>query len=181
MIKIVERSILTMPYRTKTYIAADWDNDKDAVEQLYKWNDMEQWGLLFTNAHDLIQDRDENPNCSIKDLLGTELDVSKTFVLIVGENTKTDRSGACQSCYNYNGRTNSCLRERRMNYSSYTEYACDKAVRDGLKIVVLYNSATVNRSKCLDALKDTGTHVAMKYYKDGKYYWDYKSVKDALV
>lgn len=26
-----------MAYRTKTYIAADWDGDKNAVEQLYKW------------------------------------------------------------------------------------------------------------------------------------------------
>lgn len=26
-----------MVYRTKTYIAADWDGDKNAVEQLYKW------------------------------------------------------------------------------------------------------------------------------------------------
>lgn len=26
-------------YRTRTYIAGDWDNDKDAVDQLHKWND----------------------------------------------------------------------------------------------------------------------------------------------
>ena len=25
-----------MAYRTKTYIAADWDGDKNAVEQLYE-------------------------------------------------------------------------------------------------------------------------------------------------
>lgn len=25
-------------YRTRTYIAADWDHDKDAVDQLHKWN-----------------------------------------------------------------------------------------------------------------------------------------------
>jgi len=28
-----------MAYRTKTYIAAEWTGDKDAVEQLYKWSD----------------------------------------------------------------------------------------------------------------------------------------------
>ena len=26
-----------MNYRTKTYIAADWDHDEDAVKELYKW------------------------------------------------------------------------------------------------------------------------------------------------
>ena len=31
-----------MAYRTKTYIAADWDGDKNAVEQLYKWKNMEK-------------------------------------------------------------------------------------------------------------------------------------------
>lgn len=28
-----------MVYRTRTYIAADWDGDRDAVDQLHKWND----------------------------------------------------------------------------------------------------------------------------------------------
>ena len=28
-----------MVYHTRTYIAADWDHDFDAVEQLRKWND----------------------------------------------------------------------------------------------------------------------------------------------
>ena len=28
-----------MIYRTRTYIAADWDSDSNAVEQLNKWND----------------------------------------------------------------------------------------------------------------------------------------------
>ena len=27
-----------MAYRTRTYIAADWSGDRDAVEQLRKWN-----------------------------------------------------------------------------------------------------------------------------------------------
>lgn len=27
-----------MPYRTKTYIAADWENDKNAVDALSYWN-----------------------------------------------------------------------------------------------------------------------------------------------
>lgn len=30
-----------MAYRTKTYIAGEWDHDRDAVEQLYKWKQVE--------------------------------------------------------------------------------------------------------------------------------------------
>lgn len=169
-----------MTYRTKTYIAADWDNDKDAVDQLRKWNDSNHWSLSFTDAHDLTQARDESLNCSIKKSLGTRLDVSKTFILIVGKNTKTIKSGGCQYCDSYNKHTKSCARRYSVDYRSYIEYECDKAVHDGLKIIVLYNSATVDKSKCPDAVKDTDTHVAMRYYKDGEYSWDYNSVKDAL-
>lgn len=169
-----------MAYRTKTYIAADWDGDKDAVDQLHKWNDSNYWSLSFYDAHDLTQARDGSLNCSIKTSLGTRLDISKTFVLIVGGNTKTVRSGSCQYCNSYNSWTKSCARGHSVDYRSYIEYECDKAVRDGLKIVVLYNAATVNKTKCPDAIKNIGTHAAMCYYKDGKYYWDYQSVKNAL-
>ena len=41
------------PYRTRTYIAADFDHDKDAVDQLYKWNNSKYWSLSFTDAHEL--------------------------------------------------------------------------------------------------------------------------------
>ena len=47
-----------MVYRTRTYIAADWDNDSNAVQQLNYWNDNKYFSLSFTNAHDLQQARD---------------------------------------------------------------------------------------------------------------------------
>ena len=169
-----------MVYRTKTYIAADWTGDKDAVDQLYKWNDSEHWSLSFIDAHDLTQARDGSLNCSIKTSLGKRLNASKTFVLIVGSNTKTVRSAGCQYCHSYNSWTCSCARGYPVDYRSYIEYECDKAVRDGLKIVVLYNAATVDKSKCPDVVKNIGTHVAMCYYQGGTYYWNYQAVKDAI-
>lgn len=169
-----------MTYRTRTYIAAEWDGDKDAVEQLHKWKDSKYWSLSFTDAHDLTQARDSSLNCSIKSSLATRFDASKTFVLIVGNNTKTVRSGSCQYCSSYNSRTYACARGHSVDYRSYIEYECEKAVRDGLNIVVLYNAATVNKSKCPDAVKGLGTHVAMCYYENGAYYWDYQAVKAAL-
>lgn len=36
-----------MVYRTRTYIAADWDGDRDAVDQLHKWNDSDYWGAFI--------------------------------------------------------------------------------------------------------------------------------------
>ena len=55
-----------MAYRTKTYIAADWDDDHDAAERLHEWNESDYWGLSFTDAHDLQQSRDTSLFCSIK-------------------------------------------------------------------------------------------------------------------
>lgn len=169
-----------MVYRTKTYIAGDWDGDKDAIDQLHKWNDGNFWSLSFADAHDLTQARDNSLNCSIKSSLATRLNASKTFVLIVGSATKTVRSGGCQYCDSYNSWTGACARGYSVDLQSYVEYECEKAVRDGLKIVALYKAASLDKSKCPDAVKSTGTHVPMCYLKDGKYYWDYQAVKDAL-
>lgn len=169
-----------MAYRTKTYIAADWSGDKDAVDQLHVWNDSKYWSLSFTDAHDLTQARDGSLNCSIKTSLCTRLDASKTFVLIVGTNTKTVRSGSCQYCDSYNSWTKVCARGYSVDYRSYIEYECEKAIRDELKIVVLYNAATVDKSKCPDAIKNVGTHAAMCLYNSGTYSWNYQAVKDAL-
>ena len=169
-----------MVYRTKTYIAADWDGDNNAVEQLYKWKKSNYWSLDFHDAHDLTQARDSSLNCSIKSSLATRLDVSKTFVLIVGNNTKTVRSGSCRYCSSYNSWTQCCARGHNVDYRSYIEYECEKAIRDGLRIVVLYNAGSVDKSKCPDSIKNYGTHVAMWKWENGQYYWDYQTVKRAL-
>ena len=169
-----------MAYRTKTYIAAEWDGDKDAIDQLHKWKKNKFWSLSFTDAHDLTQARDGSLNCSIKSSLATRLNSSKTFVLIVGSNTKTARSGSCQYCDSLNSYTKYCARGMNVDYRSYIEYECEKAIRDDLKIVVLYNAASVNKAKCPDAIKNFGTHKAMCYMKGGSYYWDYQTVKEAI-
>lgn len=169
-----------MAYRTKTYIAGEWDGDQDAIQKLHEWNNSKYWSLSFIDAHDLTQARDGSLNCSIKSSLATRLDSSKTFVLIVGKNTKDARSGSCQYCTSYNSWTHRCVKGRSVDYRSYIEFECDKALRDGLKIVVLYNYASVDKSKCPDSVRATGTHAAMCYYENGEYYWDYNAVKKAL-
>jgi hypothetical protein len=169
-----------MPYRTKTYIAADWTGDRDAVDILYKWNDSAYLELSFTDAHDLTSARDDSLNCSIKASLAKRLDVSKTFILIVGSNTKSLRAGSCQHCQSFNSRTVTCVREHNVDFRSYIEFECEKAVDDGLKIVVLYNSVSIDKSKCPDIMRYKGIHEAMLSYKNGSYVWDYQIVKATL-
>ena len=53
---------------------------------------------------------------------------------------------------------------------------------DDVKIVVLYNAASVNKNKCPDILKNIGVHVAMKSYNvyRDKYLYDYEQVRKAI-
>jgi len=162
-----------MTYRTKTYIAGDWTGDKNAIEQLYKWKESNFWNLDFNDAHEITQSSDDSLNCSIKASLRQRLNVSKTFVLVVGANTKSLRAGKCSYCPK-NGECGNSTNK------SYIEYECDKAVRDGLKIIVLYNAATADKTKCLDIVKIASTHVAMQRIVDGQREWDYQAVKKAL-
>lgn len=169
-----------MTYRTKTYIAAEWEGENDAIEQLKKWNNSNFWSLHFTDAHDLTQARDSSLNCSIKSSLKKRLNSSKTFVLIVGQNTINVRSGSCAYCKEYNIQEKYCKRGYAVDLKSYIAYKCHTAVKDGLKIIVLYNAAKVNKNKCPECLKTIGKHIAMKNIKNGKHEWDYQSVKDAF-
>ena len=167
-------------YRTKTYIAADWSKDENAVDQLRKWNESDYWGLSFTDAHNLTQARDNSLNCSIKASLKKRLDASKTFILIVGDQTKDLRSGSCQYCDNYNKNANSCLSGRAVDFRSYIEYECDIAKNDIGEIIVLYKSTFIDENKCPDALVYKGRHRKMIMLRDGKFQWDYQEVKSAF-
>ncbi len=172
-----------MTYKTRTYIAGDWTGDKDAIAQLYKWENSNFWSLTFTDAHDLKQAKDTSLNCSIKKSLGERMDASKTFVLIVGDNTDSVRAGRCSYCNYYSVYPSiQCRLGYSLSEKSYIEHECDKAVRDGLRIVVLYNKTYIAKSLCPSALIDLGSHVAMKK-RDiyGNAIWDYESVRKALM
>lgn len=73
-----------------------------------------------------------------------------------------------------------CARGYHVDYRSYVEYECEKAKSDELAIVVLYNSTHVDRNRCPDCIKWSGKHAAMQYCKNGKYYWGYQAIKEAL-
>ncbi|WP_300685708.1 TIR domain-containing protein [Acutalibacter sp. 1XD8-36] len=169
-------------YRTKTYIAADWDQDEDAVNQLHKWNDSNYWSLSFNDAHEITKAKDSSLYCSIKSSLKTRMDASKTFILIVGDSTDTITKGSCAYCPSYNSLSKHCQRGYTVDYRSYIDYECDKAVEAGIKIVVLYKSISVNKTKCPTAVRNIGTHIPMYYKgKDDIFYWNYSAIKNALA
>ena len=171
-----------MAYRTKTYIAADWTGDKNVVDEIYKWNDSNYLSLHFVDAHDLTQARDTSLYCSIKKSLAERLDASKTFVLIVGEHTKTLTKGSCANCSSYRSWTQSCGRGNYVDYRSYITYECEKANRDGLRIVVIYNDTVVRKAKCPAVLQDKGEHICAFYYDlNGIKQWNYHRIKDAIM
>lgn len=169
------------PYlRPYTYIAADWDGDHAAVEILQKWNKDFRKSLSFKDAHDLVQARDSSLNCSIKASLRARLDESHKFILIVGKNTKTVRSGSCQYCNSLNSYAHYCAKGHSTDYRSYIEFECEKAFRDGLQIIVLYNSGSVDREKCPDIIKWAGKHSEMWSLRDGHWVWDYNKISTAI-
>jgi hypothetical protein len=108
------------------------------------------------------------------------MDASKTFVLIAGSGTKSRKAGECTYCPNNNN--GKCKTGHTISNDSFIEYECKKSVRDreNMKLVILYNAVTVDKSKCPDAIKAYATHVAMQKMADGKHYWDYESVKIAM-
>lgn len=168
-----------MLYRTRTYIAADWTGDKEIVDKLREWNDSGWYALNFSDAHDLTQSRDTSLPCTIKRSLSERLNGSKTFVLVVGANTKSLTKGTCRYCSSYNWGT--CSRYYNVDNRSYIEYECEKAIKDNLKIVVIYNYANVDKSKCPDCIKYYGTHIPAYYYaNDGKCYWNIARIKEAI-
>ena len=169
-----------MSNRTYTYLAADWDNDKEVIDKLRSWNDSDYWGLSFKDAHDLMQSSDSSLNCSIKDNLGDRMDVSKTFVLIVGDKTRSIRAGSCSYCGYYSD-SSGCNKGWSTSLKSFIEYECDKAVRDGLRIVVIYNSASIFKNRCPDAVVDKGTHIAGYRLENGSRKWNYTEIKNAIM
>ena len=186
-------SIYDMAYRTKTYLAGDWDGDKDLVDQLHSWNDNEHLALNFTDVHDLTSSSDNSNNCSIKRSLRQRLNLSKTFVLIVGRNTKGLRSGSCALCPNYSkglyGIAPYCKRSKFncIDYRSFVDYECEMALKDYKEgkiknIIVIYNGLlNVDKSRCPNCLKDVGVHIASDITKsDGKRYWAYQNIKNAI-
>lgn len=165
--------------RNRTYIAADYDHDENAVKHL-QW--MKRQGLInYLDAHELQQSNDSSLACSIKKSLKYRMDNSYKFVLIVGSHTDSVSKGGCQLCASYNSYGQYCARGYSVDTRSFIKYECDEAVKAGLQIVVLYNSTTIDRDLCPSAVRWKGTHQKMIYRgNDGDLYWDDAAIQLAM-
>ena len=144
------------------------------------------------DAHGFKQCYDSSMPCTIKSNLSDRMGRSKTFVLVVGNNTKSARKGKCSyyNCsnkrQNYWGEYYCAVAGKTYSTESFIEHECKLAYnawRNGeMRIVVLYNAATVDKSKCPDIFRNIGTHVAMKSYNTiwQAYRYDYNKVKNAI-
>lgn len=175
-----------MYYRTRTYLAGDWDGDKNLIQQIYDWKRSGYLTLDFTDAHDLTQSRDGSLNCIIKGSLSKRMNASKTFVLVVGDKTNTVMSGSCSYCNSYSTYSQICFRDHPVDLRSYVKYECEKAARDArngvMRIVVIYNYMSVYREKCPEAVRYLGTHIAgicRDVYGNPKF--DYQAIKKAIM
>lgn len=168
-------------YRTKTYIAGDWTGDTDLINQLIEWNKNDNYDLCFSDVHEEIQARDTSRYCNIKKSLATRLNMSKTFVLIVGKNTNSLTKGSCQYCRYYFSIIPRCTLNGSVDYRSYIDFECQKAKHDGLKIVVIYNYSQIRKELCPECLRDVGSHITAYYHTyDGKKHWNYSEIKKAI-
>ena len=93
--------------------------------------------------------------CSIKSSLRKRLNVSKTFVLIVGKQTKLLTKGGCQFCKSYSSYHTRCYRNHIVDYRSYIEYECQMAIKD-------YNDNFLSKGCSIDPvdlLKECGINL----------------------
>ena len=101
--------------------------------------------------------------------------------MIVGEHTNTVTVGSCIWCNSYNSYTKHCAKGYSVDYRSYINYECEKAVEAGIEIIVLYNATKIDRNKCPEVVRWKGKHIAMIYVgSDGKEYWNYTAVYNAF-
>lgn len=184
-------SLYDYVYRTKTFISGDWTGDRDLIDQLKSWNNNNSLGLSFVDVHEVTQSSDSSLPCSIKKSLRQRLNISKTFVLIVGKDTMTLTKGSCQYCNLYQAgygyQSGYCLNRSTVDNRSYIQYECEMALKDYLagelkKIVVIYNGLiNPDRSRCPEVMRNVGTHIGSDCWgADGRHRWDYQGIKNAI-
>lgn len=77
-----------MPYRNKTYVCFDGDQDIHYYRLMQAWHQSDRSTFSFYNAHDLNRARDTSLESSIKRQLRQRLLSTKVFVVLVGKNTR---------------------------------------------------------------------------------------------
>ncbi len=77
-----------MPYRNKTFVSFDGDNDMHYYRLMCAWKRNDNIPFNFFDAHDLNTARDSSQEASIKRQLRTRLLNAKIVVSLIGEHTR---------------------------------------------------------------------------------------------
>lgn len=77
-----------MPYRNKTYVCFDGDNDIHYYRLMCAWKQNDGFDFNFHNAHDLNFARDDSQEVSIKRQLRERLLNTKSLVVLIGSGTR---------------------------------------------------------------------------------------------
>ena len=77
-----------MPYRNKTYVCFDGDNDIHYYYLMKAWKQNDGMSFNFFDAHDLNTARDASLTDSIRRQLRARLNNSKILVVLIGEKTR---------------------------------------------------------------------------------------------
>src|SRR5699024_10487126 len=98
-----------------------------------------------------------------------------------GENTNSVTKGSCRYCGKYNSYMENCKNGYSIDFRSYIKYECYIGVEANIKIIVLYKSTYVNKTKCPEILKNRGIHIPMyKKSNDGQLSYNYNEIKQAF-
>lgn len=77
-----------MPYRNKTYLCFDGDNDIHYYRLMTAWVASDNVTFNFHDAHALKQARDTSTEQTIKRSLRDRLNNSKLFIVLIGDQTR---------------------------------------------------------------------------------------------
>ena len=77
-----------MPYRNKTYVCFDADNDIHYYRLMLAWKQSDNTYIQFHNAHDLNRLLPTSGEETIKRKLKERLRNTKAFIVLVGESTQ---------------------------------------------------------------------------------------------
>ena len=77
-----------MAYRNKTYVAFDADNDIHYYRLMQAWKQNDKTDFNFFDAHDLNRLLPTSNEVTIKRKLGERLRNSKTFIILIGKQTR---------------------------------------------------------------------------------------------
>lgn len=130
-----------MPYRNKTYVCFDGDNDIHCYRLMQAWKQHDDLDFNFHNAHELTKIAPWSSEESKKASLRERMKNSKLLVVLVGDNTRF------------------CL--------TYVRWEIEQAVKMGLPIIAvnLNKKRSIDTSNCPKILRDElAIHIPYSRY-----------------